>query len=939
MLFLVCAFLSDARGLAASFRPLIKPKTAFFVFWILFFVVSHLWNFRTAPWNGDSLFDESANDLRYLKSHIIGHPYQAAWFHGIISRETLFHYYVWGFLKLLGFNILSYEAALFVIWLTVFVFTLLLVDLFFESYVVTSVTAVILNFLPFAFIYTFVGYRYPMTAALAVISLYFLHLGFRTHLMNTERCSHGAARRSGSPVPDESNAPQGPGYNISETAGRSRSRLYLSLGGIAAGLCLASSIPGKQYVLALTIAAPLYAVFYWKNLKRTAAWSSLAVFVYSFLAAATPILCYIIFNRDHYTSYEGAYLHQFWNAVRGAPAPNDVRYYVTGLWNCFFAAHFWPRLLFPDFLPIPLPYYWLLLPGFVLALWEKRFEVVPLATLPVVGVFVTGGAAVEQRLLLAIPFWIILISFTVAWLLKLRPWPGVQIVFGALAGLILLDGLLPSIRYIYAKTKSPFSIHHYAQHQVAVSRFLKHVVVGQQHPGPPHLERDEFSRIKGIPDPPYDTFICQNDAYSIIHLFLHDYDADKILSFCADLPFFSVMTEQDVWNANKKAIASYAPTNKDLKLIWERDPETERIIRRFQSLREIGTEDSISFSFGGRTRTFYVLNIPNSNIRQFQKRVKALPARPNTPPAPFGSLGEGVASMFEGGKGTEDGEFDSPTGIAVDGNGNVFVADTGNGRIEKFSSTGAFLSTIGTTGSGRGQFAQPNGIAIDRAGNIYVAEAGNHRVQKLAPDGTFIAEWKGPELGFYGPRRIAICQDDSIYVVDQGHNRIVKFGPDGEVLASWGSKGGGAGEFNDPTSVVVDPATNKVYVADPCNKRIQVFDSNGKFLAKWSVPQWGQPVGFEDLSIDSRTGRLYASSTHVDAVLIFDLNGTSVGTLIPKPPDKLEGPSALALVNRKLYVLNMGGNRVSIIDLQTAAEMKHRRTTTSQRVQFCRTDA
>ena len=115
-----------------------------------------------------------------------------------------------------------------------------------------------------------------------------------------------------------------------------------------------------------------------------------------------------------------------------------------------------------------------------------------------------------------------------------------------------------------------------------MSRFLKHVVAGQEHPGPPHLERDEFNRIKGIPDPPYDTFICQNDAYSIIHLFLHDYDADKILSFCADLPFFFVMTEQDVWNANKKAIASYAPTNKDLKLIWERDPKTERIIRMFQ---------------------------------------------------------------------------------------------------------------------------------------------------------------------------------------------------------------------------------------------------------------------------------------------------------------------------------------------------------------------
>jgi hypothetical protein len=587
MLFLLLAFLPERRELTHGLKSLIHTKTAFFLFWILFFVVSHLWNFRTAPWNGDALFDESGNDLGYLKSYVIGHPYQAAWFHGIISRETLFHYYVWGFLKLFGFNILSYEAALFVIWLTAFVFTLLLVDLFFGSYIVTSVAALTFNFLPFAFIYTFVGYRYPMTILFCVASVYFLHLGFR-------KASYFA----------------------------------LSLGGIAAGLCLASSIPGKQYLLALMIAAPLYAVFYWRSLQRTVAWSSVAVIVYSFLAAATPILCYIIFNREHYTSYEGAYIHRFWDAVRGTPPPYDMRYYVTGLWNCFFAGHFWPRLLFPDFLPIPLPYYWLLLPGFVLALWQKRFEIGLLATLPVVGVFITGGPAVEQRLLLAIPFWIILMSFTFAALLKLRPWPGVQIVLGVLAGLILFKGLGPSIRYIYSKTKGPFAIHHYAQHQVAVSRFLKHVVAGQQHPESPRLERDEFNRIKGIPDAPYDTLICQNDAYSIIHLFLHDYDDGKILSFCSGLPFFGVMSEQDVWNANRNAILTYAPANKDLKLIWERDPKTARIIRMFQSLRDLGTEDSISFSFGGRLRTFYVLNIGNKNIRQFQKRVKTLPNAP-----------------------------------------------------------------------------------------------------------------------------------------------------------------------------------------------------------------------------------------------------------------------------------------------------------------------
>jgi DNA-binding beta-propeller fold protein YncE len=288
---------------------------------------------------------------------------------------------------------------------------------------------------------------------------------------------------------------------------------------------------------------------------------------------------------------------------------------------------------------------------------------------------------------------------------------------------------------------------------------------------------------------------------------------------------------------------------------------------------------------------------------------------PDTPPPKLSSLPESVSNMFEGGKGTGKGEFDLPTGIAVDGNGNVLVADTNNGRIEKFSPTGTFLSIMGNKGTGQGQLAGPNGIAIDRAGNIYVADAGNHHVQKLAPDGTLIAEWKGPDAGFYGPRRIAIGPDDSIYVVDQGHTRIVKFNSDGQVLRIWGSKGNGNGQFDDPTSVAVDATTNKVYVADPRNKRVQVFDANGNFLTKWEMPEWGRPAGFEDLAIDSKTGRLYTSSANINAVFIFDLNGNRIGSLAPKPPEQLEGPSALALTDRKLYVLNMFGNRVSVIDL------------------------
>ena len=139
--------------------------------------------------------------------------------------------------------------------------------------------------------------------------------------------------------------------------------------------------------------------------------------------------------------------------------------------------------------------------------------------------------------------------------------------------------------------------------------------------------------------------------------------------------------------------------------------------------------------------------------------------------------------------------------------------------------------------------------------------------------------------------------------------------PDGEVLAVWGSIGNGDGQFRDHTSVAVDPTSNKVYVADPINRRIQVFDSDGKFLTKWPIPEWGESRGFEDLAIDSQAGRLYASSANMDAILVFDLNGSRIGAVKPNPLDKLEGASALVVANKKLYVLCTSANHVVQIQL------------------------
>jgi hypothetical protein len=543
----------------------------FFLFWILVFTASRLWNFRTAPWNGDGLFDESGWDLYFLKDYVIGHPYQAAWFHPPITRETLFHYYVWFFLRLFGYNILSYQAALFGIWLTTFLFALLLVELLFSSKLVTSLTAVVLNFLPFFYIYTFAGYRYPMATALCTVSLYFLHRGFKNG-----------------------------------------SRFNLAIGGLTTGLCLASSISGKQYLFVLIVFGMIYAVFHWRKAKVHLT-SAVPIIAYGFVVAAMPLFCYIAFTLEHYTWYEKSLITESLRA--------GLDYRAKQLWECFFKVP-GARFFIPDTLPIPLPYYGFLVPGLFLALWRRRYEIVLLALVPIVGAFL--ATSWENRLLLAVPFWVILMAFTFDGLLRLRLHFGFKIVLWGASAALIWAGLGPSLKYINDKTKDRFSVRYFAQGEVAVSRFLRHVVAGTNPPNPPHLEHNELKRIKGIPEPSCDTLVCQEAAYSILHLFLHDYGDMKIMSFCGQLGFF-IQTENQVWLANKNTVINYVPTGKDLKLLWERHPKTERIVSMFRHFRDLGKEESLSFSFVGQDKNFYVLTFQNSNIPELQERVRALP--------------------------------------------------------------------------------------------------------------------------------------------------------------------------------------------------------------------------------------------------------------------------------------------------------------------------
>ena len=94
-----------------------------------------------------------------------------------------------------------------------------------------------------------------------------------------------------------------------------------------------------------------------------------------------------------------------------------------------------------------------------------------------------------------------------------------------------------------------------------------------------------------------------------------------------------------------------------------------------------------------------------------------------------------------GSNGGGQGQFSGPHGIEVDDEGNVYVVDTGNNRVQKFNSDGEFLLTWGSFGAGDGQFNHPHGVGIGPNGHIFVSETGNNRVQKFTTDGVFVTTW------------------------------------------------------------------------------------------------------------------------------------------------------------------------------------------------------
>ena len=223
-----------------------------------------------------------------------------------------------------------------------------------------------------------------------------------------------------------------------------------------------------------------------------------------------------------------------------------------------------------------------------------------------------------------------------------------------------------------------------------------------------------------------------------------------------------------------------------------------------------------------------------------------------------------------GGVGEDPGKFRGPRGIAVDSNGNFWIADNYNNRIQKFDSDGNSLLTIGKLGNKPGEFRQPRSLAIDNEGSILVADTQNNRIQKFDSNGTFIAAFTTPSM--IQPYQIVVDNEGHIYVAEAGSKKIEKLDRNGKSLLVFGGEGTGPGKFREPRGIDVD-AQGNIYTSDQSN-RIQKFDSSGKFIMEFG--QWGNDSGelFNPRGIFvDEAGNIWVNDTQNERIQVFAADG------------------------------------------------------------------
>lgn len=285
--------------------------------------------------------------------------------------------------------------------------------------------------------------------------------------------------------------------------------------------------------------------------------------------------------------------------------------------------------------------------------------------------------------------------------------------------------------------------------------------------------------------------------------------------------------------------------------------------------------------------------------------------------------------------GTEPGQFQKPRDLAIAPDGSLYVSDTSNNRIQHLSAEGDVLQVWGSFAdiskgvAPGGTFYEPWGIAVGPDGYVYVADTWNHRIQKFTAEGEFVNMWgyfgtADTPFAIWGPRDIAIDSNGNLFVTDTGNKRIVVYDPDGNYVTQFGALGLEPGQFDEPVGIAVDK-DGLVYIADTWNQRIQgmAVDSSGNYNPQinWEVVAWyGQSLDNKPYIAVDNNGNLYTTDPEGYRVLHF----TKTGTFVNYFGDFGAGPNGFNLPtgivtdgNGGVWIADAGNGRIMHFSLPT----------------------